>query len=672
MTPWRERIARALASLKLRITLAGVLALAAGIGLATVLMVRHAERDTLMAQRELELGEATRMAGLLSHRVVELQRALQAAAPVLTTEALADPARLAALLEGMPVLRGMFSNVFVAGADGQMKVYFDAAGMRWPALNLFDRGYFRRTVAEGRPIVSEPVPGRVSGEPVIIFTYPLRDASGVYGVVGGALRLASRDLLADMVDNADADQGSLLVVTDAQGRVLAHPTRGQLLLPLSGEPRLAQAFSAWAAAGSSVEPSGLHLPQKDEVVSAAGVAGPDWMVWRARPESELLAPLRAARTEGLAWAAGLTALLSVLMLLFMGWLLRPLAQLEHRAQHLFDGQLDVHEGWPDGGGEIGRLARVLRHVGAERTQLEAFNNQVLKKLESVMSAAPVGIAFTRAQRFELVSAEFCRLLGHGESQLLGQSAAMIYSSNEDYLALGPQVITAFKAGQPYVGEWQMLRADGQRFWALLRGRPVDAEDTNAGTIWSVNDITEEVAARERLEWSATHDPLTGLANRKVLQQRLARVFDSRPLSLPAEVVMIDLDHFKPINDQAGHAAGDAMLKAVAAAVTARVRASDLVVRLGGDEFALLLERCTHDVALRVADNVRRAIAEIALPWEGRSLRVGSSLGVATLTAETASVEAWLAAADAACYEAKAAGRDTVRAAARPALRVVGA
>jgi diguanylate cyclase (GGDEF)-like protein len=248
---------------------------------------------------------------------------------------------------------------------------------------------------------------------------------------------------------------------------------------------------------------------------------------------------------------------------------------------------------------------------------------------------------------------------------------MIYSSNEDYLALGPQVIAAFKAGQPYVGEWQMLRADGTGFSALLRGRPVDANDTNAGTIWSINDITEEVAERERLEWSAAHDPLTGLANRKVLQQRLARVFESRPRSLPAEVVMIDLDHFKPINDQAGHAAGDAMLKAVAAAITARVRASDLVVRLGGDEFALLLERCTHDVALRVADNVRRTIADIALPWEGRMLSVGSSLGVATLTAETPSVEAWLAAADAACYEAKASGRDTVRAAARPALRVVG-
>ncbi len=216
-----------------------------------------------------------------------------------------------------------------------------------------------------------------------------------------------------------------------------------------------------------------------------------------------------------------------------------------------------------------------------------------------------------------------------------------------------------------------MRADGSRFWGQLRGRPVSDGDPAAGTIWTIADITDQVAAREQLEWSATHDPLTGLANRKLFAQRLARVLEGRPRSIPAEVVMIDLDHFKPINDRAGHAAGDAMLKAVAAAITSRVRASDLVVRLGGDEFALLLERCAHETALRIAENVRQAIGAIALDWEGQTLRVGASLGVASLAVETAGVDDWLAQADAACYAAKAAGRDAVKAAARrPALRVV--
>jgi diguanylate cyclase len=429
---------------------------------------------------------------------------------------------------------------------------------------------------------------------------------------------------------------------------------------LASEPRLAQAHAEWSRAGASIEPGGLHLKQAGEVVSAAGVAGPDWMLWRSRPEAELLAPLRIARQQALAWAGALIGLLSLAMLAWLWWLLRPLAQLERRAEHLFDGTQDLHAGWPRAGGEIGKLAQVLSHVAAERAQLEADNIQVMRRLGSVMSAAPVGIAFTREQKFELVSAEFCRLFGRAEAAMLGQPARMLYASNADYEAVGPHVIKAFEAGQPYVGEWEMLRADGSPFWAQLRGRPVDSTDIRAGTIWTISDIGDQVAARSQLEWSATHDVLTGLANRKALDARLERVFDAMPRSMPAAVVMIDLDHFKPINDTAGHAAGDAMLKLVAAALTACVRASDLVVRQGGDEFVLLLERCSTEVALRIADGAREAITGIQLPWAGRLLSVGASAGVAPLGAEVHDAAAWVAAADAACYRAKAEGRNVVR------------
>ena len=233
------------------------------------------------------------------------------------------------------------------------------------------------------------------------------------------------------------------------------------------------------------------------------------------------------------------------------------------------------------------------------------------------------------------------------------------------------MIKAFKAGLPYMGEWEMLRADGTHFWARLRGRPVDGVDSQGGTIWTINDIGEQITARTQLEWSASHDVLTGLANRKALDARLARVFEAMPRSMPAAVVMIDLDHFKPINDNAGHAAGDAMLKLVAAAIMACVRTSDLVVRQGGDEFVLLLERCSTEVALRIAENVRAAITDIQLPWQQQLLRVGASVGVAPLAAEIRDATTWVAAADAACYRAKAEGRNAVRLALRPLLGVEG-
>ena len=130
----------------------------------------------------------------------------------------------------------------------------------------------------------------------------------------------------------------------------------------------------------------------------------------------------------------------------------------------------------------------------------------------------------------------------------------------------------------------------------------------------INDIAVQrsitvVLDRAQVQFASDQNDITG-DTIKMLDQRLADVFEVMPRSLPTALVMIDLDHFKPINDTAGHAAGDAMLKAVAAAITSRVRATDLVARIGGDEFALLLERCKPEVA--IADAVIALVSNIAL------------------------------------------------------------
>jgi diguanylate cyclase (GGDEF)-like protein/PAS domain S-box-containing protein len=664
----------ALNSIKARVTLCAVAVLLASVSLTTLLLVRDAERNTIAAQRDRELREGTRTASILSHRVVELQRALANTAALLDRDTLSEPQRLASFIESKPVLRGLFSNVFAAAADGRVLVVAEPSGLRQPTLNIAHRDYFRATIAEQHAIVSEVLPGRLSEEPVIIFTFPLRNSAGVYGVLGGALRLTSRDLLDDLIDTSDDEADVLVAVTDSRGRVLAHPNRERIMQSISTEPRMGDGFSQWlsagGASGGAVEPSGLFLSQRGQVLTVAGVAGPDWLVWRAVPESTLLAPLHAARQKALIWTLGIVASASLVVLSVIGWLLRPLSQLKLRAQHLFDRDGHIHEGWPEAAGEIGDLSRVLRHVGAERAQLERFNQGVLAKLGSVMAAAPLGILFTRAQRFELVSAELCRLVGRTEQQLLGEQARCIFASNEDYNALGAEVLAAFAARQPYEGEWRFLRGDGTTFWGQLRGMPVESGNPDAGTIWTLADVSEHVSARQELEWSACHDSLTGLGNRKLFEQEIARTMEARPASMPATLVMIDLDRFKPINDLAGHAAGDAMLKLVATAITSRVRATDVAARLGGDEFALLLRNCPQEVALRIANGVCDAIAETTLIWEAHQLQVGASLGVAVLTEATASAAEWLREADAACYAAKAAGRGVVRAAGQQALRLL--
>lgn len=261
-------------------------------------------------------------------------------------------------------------------------------------------------------------------------------------------------------------------------------------------------------------------------------------------------------------------------------------------------------------------------------------------------------------------------MGHTEAELLGQPAQIIYASNEDYLRLGPEVGAAFQQKRPFVGELRFLHAAWQPFWGRLSGQAIDWGDLGAGTIWTLNDIGDEVATREQLQWAATHDMLTGLANRKALQWRLDHLVAASPREQPSALLLLDLDRFRPINDRHGHAAGDAMLRAVALALSSCLRETDLPVRLGGDEFAVVLERCPADMAARVAENIRSAVAGLRLDWRGESLSVGIIIGVAALAEEFSDAATWLAAADAACYEAKAAGRDTVRLALRVPLRLI--
>ncbi|RQO52851.1 hypothetical protein DBV14_15470 [Variovorax sp. KBW07] len=655
------RLESALGSLKARITMGGIMALVLGIGLITTILVGRTEHDLLESQRQRELSESVRTAALLGHNVLQLQRVLASVTEVLDEPTLKNPAALKEFMQSKPVMRIFFANLYVATPDGQVRIVVDDKGLSWPTLNIADRRYFGLTVAEGRPMVSTALRGPLSGEPIIAFTQPARNAGGVYGVLGGTLRLSSRDLLDGLVEAQVGDASALNVVTDTEGRILAHPNRKKLLQSIADEPRLAQAFKAWQASGSPVEPQGVLLPQAREIVSAAGVPGPDWVVWRERSEAEVLAPVKAAREQAMVWAGSLVAALSAGLFLILWWLLQPLTLLERRARHMFDGAMKAEDGWPVADGEIGNLGKVLRDVGTRRAELERLNSEMISKLRSVMRAAPIGIAFIRDRRFELVSDELCRMLAYSADDLLGQPVDLIVVPPEnDQPDLAALEREAFATSNSYVGECRMLRGDATRFWARLRSRPVDPAHTDFGSIWTLVNIEEQRNARRALEWSAAHDGLTGLANRQRFDQQAQRLIDARPGSLPAALVFIDLDHFKAVNDTAGHLSGDAMLRAAAAAIMSRVRSGDLAARIGGDEFALLLEQCSHEAAVRVAEDIVASISAIALPWLSGSLHIGASIGVASLTPGIDTVDAWVDAADAACYAAKAAGRGVVR------------
>ncbi len=167
-----------------------------------------------------------------------------------------------------------------------------------------------------------------------------------------------------------------------------------------------------------------------------------------------------------------------------------------------------------------------------------------------------------------------------------------------------------------------------------------------------------MALRDQLRNQAIRDPLTGLYNRRFLDETLDRLgLDARRRKAPLAAIMIDLDHFKRLNDQHGHATGDAVLRGVAAAITAGLRATDIACRYGGEELAVLLPDCPLDMAVAKAEQLRVSIAEIRPGPSG--VTVTASLGVATIPDTSATSAGLLASADAALYQAKQKGRNCV-------------
>jgi diguanylate cyclase (GGDEF)-like protein len=184
-------------------------------------------------------------------------------------------------------------------------------------------------------------------------------------------------------------------------------------------------------------------------------------------------------------------------------------------------------------------------------------------------------------------------------------------------------------------------------------------DRMFSNVLSVRAHNAELTAA--LHHRATHDALVDLINHREFNDRLAAAAkDAAKTHQPYAVLFVDLDHFKAINDTAGHAAGDETLRRIAHILKGEIRASDIAARMGGDEFAILLPGCPRERAERVAANVLAAVVQFAQEWEGGKFGgLSASIGVAYTNAGEHDAEVVLRAADSACLAAKTNGRGRI-------------
>ena len=181
-----------------------------------------------------------------------------------------------------------------------------------------------------------------------------------------------------------------------------------------------------------------------------------------------------------------------------------------------------------------------------------------------------------------------------------------------------------------------------------------------GTVLVFRDVTEIRALARELTYQATHDPLTGLYNRREFERYLqGALAEARTRSVEYSLCYLDLDMFKAVNDTCGHLAGDELLRQLGLLLKQAVRKEDVIARVGGDEFAILLRQCSLERAEGITEQIRRTMKDFRFIWEDKTVDVGVSIGVVRLAADSGDTKDVFSAADVACRVAKEEGRNRV-------------
>ena len=319
----------------------------------------------------------------------------------------------------------------------------------------------------------------------------------------------------------------------------------------------------------------------------------------------------------------------------------------------------------DGSGRLRRLVCVEFDI----TERKLYEDALFKEKESAqITLQSIGdgvittdghmvVEYLNPTAEELTGWKFEEAQGKGIDEIFRGFHEETCEPLENPLSVAIRRARAIKSVRPTL----LIKRDGNEMYIESTASPIrDGSGAVCGGVLVFHDVSESRELNRKLSYHASHDILTGLVNRREFEARLERSLRSaKARETQYALCHLDVDQFKIINDTCGHSAGDALLGQVGALLKTKIRWRDTLARLGGDEFGVLLESCSLDDALVMAEQLRETMRNYKFVWEERTFRLGCSIGVVPITGDSEDVATVLSSADSACQAAKEGGRNRV-------------
>ncbi|SDH21222.1 EAL domain-containing protein [Propionivibrio dicarboxylicus] len=558
-----------------------------------------------------------------------------------------DPTQCDPLLAEIDAFFPQFANTAVLDREGQMLCSARTTPSKAKLPSFAQSLWFQQARSANTPHLGTAHIGPVSGKWVVVISEPIPAADGSFtGLVGYSLDLESYHLFGLAADALPA--GMSLAVIDGQGRVILRSEKSpeQVGTGYSRADLLAQLGqgSGYALA------SGANGTQ---VIAQTTIEGTNWRVVGTRPVAPIFSGVWASAEGQYAAAALLIALGSLLALFVSRRIVWPIRRIADTATKVAEGDLN-HRLDAEGPSEIATVATHLNRMLDIRVGAEARFKALLE------SASDAIVVANQEARITIANERATELFGYSLAELLGMSIHELVPA-EARDRHRQEVSRYFAGGTQRTPARLVLgqRKNGQVFPCHIGLSPFEADGVPMVSA-IIRDLSERVELEAQIVHQSQHDPLTGLPNRALLNDRLERAFarthrDGHRVA----VIHIDIDNFGEINDFHGTAVADQVLCRCAESIIHSLRGTDSVIRSGSDEFIVIVEDTAADsVALQFGQRLRAALRDLAIETP-RAITVTASIGIALFPCE-GGADGLLKHADLALAQAQRDGGNTLR------------